>query len=36
MMNWEFIQAFGIGLTIVFGFIGSWILDYVDSRKGGA
>ena len=35
-MDWEFIRAFGIGLTIVLGFIVAWILDYVDSREGGA
>ncbi len=36
MMDWDFIRAFGIGLTIVLGFIVAWILDYVDWRKGGA
>ncbi len=35
-MDWEFLRAFGIGLTIVLGFLVAWILDYVVSRKGGA
>jgi hypothetical protein len=35
-MDWQFIQAFGIGLTIVFGFFVAWIVDYLQSRKGGA
>ena len=35
-MDWEFIRAFGIGLTIVLGFIVAWILDNVHLRKGGA
>jgi|GEM_PF-3207152 len=35
-MDWEFIRAQVIGWTIVVGSIVSLILDYLESRKGGA
>jgi hypothetical protein len=36
MMDGNTIQTLVIGSTIVIGFIVCWIVDFLQSRKGGA